>query len=69
MQKMLFFFSLERAKLVPIDNVAGNAGGTTIVIKSNARTMIKCHASYSTLARNANNANFRPYLESNEVDE
>ena len=47
MQKIFFFFNLESAKFVPILNVAGNAGGTTIVIRSNARTMIKCHANYT----------------------
>ena len=51
MQKICFFFSLDRAKLVPMDKVAGRAGGTTIVIKSKARTKIKCHASYLMLAR------------------
>ena len=45
MQKIFFFLSLESAKLVPIDRVAGKAGGTTIVIRSSARTMIKCQAS------------------------
>ncbi len=43
---MLLFFNLDRAKLVPIVNVAGSAGGTTIVIKSSALTMIKLHESY-----------------------
>ena len=42
---MFFFFSLDRAKLVPIVSVAGKAGGTTMVIRSKARIMIKCHAS------------------------
>ena len=46
MQNICFFFSRDRAKLVPMDRVAGRAGGTTIVIKSKARTMIRCHASY-----------------------
>ena len=45
-QNILCFFSRERAKLVPIVSVAGRAGGTTIVIRSRARTMIKCQASY-----------------------
>ena len=36
-----------RAKLVPIDSVAGNAGGTTIVIKSSARIMIICHGTWT----------------------
>ena len=52
MQKICFFFSRDSAKLVPMDNVAGRAGGTTIVIKSKARTTIKCHASYSISASN-----------------
>lgn len=69
MQKMSFFFSLERAKLVPIDNVAGNAGGTTMVIRSNARTRIKCHASYSRSASNTEYVDFRLYLKPNEIDE
>ena len=50
MQKIRFFFSRDRAKLVPMDRVAGRAGGTTIVIKSKARTTIKRHASYRMLA-------------------
>jgi hypothetical protein len=45
MQKIFFFFKRERAKLVPIVSVAGRAGGTTIVIKSNALTTIRCHES------------------------
>ena len=44
-QNMFFFFSLDKAKLVPMVNVAGSAGGTTIVIKSKARTIIRCQAS------------------------
>lgn len=39
-QNMPNFFNLLIAKLVPIDNVAGNAGGTTIVIKSSARKIM-----------------------------
>ena len=50
MQKISFFLSLDSAKFVPILNVAGNAGGTTIVIRSNARTMIKCHANWVSSA-------------------
>ena len=38
-QKIDRFFSLPRAKFVPIVRVAGNAGGTTIVIRSNALTI------------------------------
>lgn len=56
MQKICFFFSRDRAKLVPMDKVAGRAGGTIIVIKSKARTTIKCHASYTMLARATSNA-------------
>lgn len=51
MQKICFFFSRDRAKLVPMDKVAGRAGGTTIVIKSKARTTIRCHASYTISAQ------------------
>lgn len=40
MQKIPSFFKRPIAKLVPIDMVAGNAGGTTMVIKSNARSSI-----------------------------
>ena len=64
MQKICFFFNRDRAKLVPMDKVAGRAGGTTIVIKSKARTKIKCHASYLMLARVPNyglqNTHFKP---------
>lgn len=45
MQKIFSFFSLERAKFVPIDKVAGRAGGTTMVIRSRARTIMVCHGS------------------------
>jgi hypothetical protein len=45
MQKIDCFFRRERAKFVPMVRVAGRAGGTTIVIKSSARTMIRCQAS------------------------
>ena len=67
MQKICFFFSRDRAKLVPMDKVAGRAGGTTIVIKSKARTTIKCHASYSKLARNASNALRNTYVKPDKV--
>lgn len=40
MQKIFCFFNRESAKFVPIVNVAGKAGGTTIVIKSRALTMM-----------------------------
>lgn len=67
MQKICFFFSRDRAKLVPMDKVAGRAGGTTIVIKSKARTMIKCHASYSMLAENASNAPRNTYVKPHKI--
>ena len=41
-QKISRFRRRERANEVPIVNVAGNAGGTIIVIKSNALTIMKC---------------------------
>ena len=69
MQKIFFFFSLDRAKLVPMDKVAGNAGGTTIVIKSSARTMIKCQASYLASADTTNTTCPDAHLKSDEVDE
>lgn len=46
MQYIFCFFRRERAKFVPIVNVAGNAGGTTIVIRSKALTIIKCQESF-----------------------
>ena len=52
-----------------MDKVAGSAGGTTIVIKSKARTTIKCHASYLKLAKNASNALRYTYVKPNEVYE
>lgn len=67
MQKICFFFNRDRAKLVPMDKVAGRAGGTTIVIKSRARTMIKRHASCSMLAQDASNAFRNTHVEPNEV--
>jgi hypothetical protein len=69
MQKMSFFFNLDSAKLVPIDKVAGKAGGTTIVIKSSARMMIKCQASFSALADDTTNACPDAHLKSYEIDE
>ena len=45
MQNILWFLSRESAKFVPMVNVAGKAGGTTIVIKSSALTIIKCQES------------------------
>jgi len=41
-QKISFFRRRDRANEVPIVSVAGNAGGTIIVIKSKARTIMKC---------------------------
>lgn len=45
MQKISRFFRRDSAKFVPMVRVAGRAGGTTIVIKSSALTMMRCHAS------------------------
>ena len=67
MQKICFFFSRDKAKLVPMDKVAGRAGGTTIVIKSKARTIIKCHAIYSILAQNASKAFRSTYVKPNKI--
>lgn len=67
MQKICFFFSRDRAKLVPMDNVAGRAGGTTIVIKSKARTTIKCHASYSMLSQVASNGFQNTHIKPDEI--
>lgn len=39
-QNIFCLFNRESAKFVPIVNVAGRAGGTTIVIKSRALTII-----------------------------
>ena len=36
-----------RAKLVPMESVAGSAGGTTIVIRSSARIRMVCHGIYT----------------------
>ena len=69
MQNMAFFLSRDNAKLVPIDNVAGNAGGTTIVIKSKARIMIKCQASCLLSAGEKKEVFESLYLESDEIDE
>src|SRR5436190_15596325 len=46
-QKMPSFRSRDNAKDVPIVKVAGNAGGTMIVIKSKALTIIKCQCIYN----------------------
>lgn len=43
MQKMPDRRRRFRAKLVPIESVAGSAGGTTTVIRSSARIRIVCH--------------------------
>lgn len=40
MQKIIFFLSLETAKATPTDIVAGNAGGTVMVIKSRDLSII-----------------------------
>lgn len=42
MQNICWDLSLDMAKLIPIVRVAGKAGGTTMVIRSSARTMIVC---------------------------
>ncbi|KAH3663094.1 hypothetical protein OGATHE_004670 [Ogataea polymorpha] len=47
MQNTLLCRNRESAKLVPIVNVAGKAGGTTIVMRSNARRVIVFHPSPS----------------------
>lgn len=67
MQKIRFFFSRDRAKLVPMDKVAGRAGGTTIVIKSRARTTIKFHASYWTSAPDGTRAFQQSHVKPNKV--
>ncbi len=67
MQKICFFFSRDRAKLVPIVKVAGRAGGTTIVIKSKARTMTKCHASYSMSGQSASKVFLSTHIKSNKI--
>lgn len=67
MQKICFFFSRDKAKLVPIVRVAGRAGGTTIVIKSKARTTIRCHASYSMLGPSASNTSGNTHVKSNKI--
>jgi hypothetical protein len=45
-QNICCFRKRDNANDVPIVNVAGNAGGTIIVIKSNARTIIKRQCIY-----------------------
>ena len=45
-QNIPCFRSRDKANEVPIVKVAGNAGGTIIVIKSNALTIIKCQCIY-----------------------
>ncbi|KAG8824899.1 hypothetical protein FRC19_000893, partial [Serendipita sp. 401] len=42
MQKIPFALNLLIAKLVPMDSVAGSAGGTTTVMRSRARRTIVC---------------------------
>jgi hypothetical protein len=46
MQKMFLNRNRERAKDVPIDMVAGRAGGTTIVIRSKALNSISVKGTY-----------------------
>ena len=58
-QKISFFRNRERANEVPIVNVAGNAGGTIIVIKSSARTIIKCQCIYMSDPTRSNTNNQR----------
>lgn len=43
MQKMPSFLSRSMANVVPMESVAGSAGGTTTVMRSSARTRIVCH--------------------------
>ena len=43
MQKMLYLFRRRTAKLEPIVNVAGKAGGTIIVTRSRARIIMVPH--------------------------
>ena len=69
MQKMPLALNRESAKLVPMANVAGNAGGTTIVTRSKARTTIKCHSSWRDLVGPRWNEVFSAYLEPYKVDE
>lgn len=71
MQKMLCLLSRESAKLVPMVSVAGRAGGTTIVIKSRARMIIKCQASWFILLANTAEVVFKAltYTQSNKVNE
>lgn len=45
MQKMLCFLNRAIAKFVPMVKVAGSAGGTTMVMRSSALTMMMCHDS------------------------
>ena len=69
MQKTSFFLSRERAKFVPMDSVAGSAGGTTIVIKSSARTTIKCQASYNRSICTNQCKHQGSHIESNKIYE
>lgn len=70
MQKIPCFFRRERAKLVPIVRVAGRAGGTTIVMRSRARTTIRCQESchLSAIARSITLGS-STYAQSHEIDE
>ena len=69
MQKICIFLSRDRAKFVPIVRVAGNAGGTTIVIRSSARTMMRCQASCQKFSSIQDTIRSLAYLQSDEVDE
>ena len=69
MQKISFFLRRDSAKLVPIVRVAGSAGGTTIVIRSSARTMIKCQASYAISSVAESGVNKRDaHMEPNKIN-
>src|SRR6266536_3286917 len=45
-QNICCLLSRDKAKFVPIVRVAGRAGGTTMVIRSRARIMIRCQANW-----------------------
>ena len=49
MQNICCLFNLDNAKFTPILKVAGKAGGTTIVMRSRARTTMVCHATFITV--------------------
>lgn len=69
---MLCFFRRESAKFVPMVRVAGRAGGTTMVMRSRARTMMRCHASCCyRLSANAGGrlSQEMTYSQSDKIDE